>query len=353
MIGKLIALLLAVVFAVPAFAEEAKPISQLREDFLKWKFGMFIHFNVATFNEREWANGYEDPATFEPDNLDCNQWAEAAASAGMEYAVLTVKHTGGWCLWDSKYTASHDMTAFANYKDGKGDLVRDFVDSFRAHGIGIGLYYCAPGDYNGRNGNPGLAEDQENLHGMPPEAKGDYVGFMKKQFTELLTQYGPIDLIWVDQYRRPYTRDHWPEIIQHGKSLQPDCLVIANNSQDFTSTDIFSYEYPWMMKRGRPERALPPEGNTDPGEVCDIMGPAWFWKSTENESTLKNAEEIVRMLRLCNDRRANYLLNVAPDRSGLIPAHSVKRLREVGDLLGARPTTPGGPQRIENEVEPL
>ena len=118
------------------------------------------------------------------------------------------------------------------------------------------------------------------------------------------------------------------------KSLQPDCLVIANNSHNVRDTDIFSYEYPWMMKTDKPERALPPEGNKDPGEVCDYMGPAWFWKSTE-EWTLKSAEEIVSMLKLCNSRRANYLLNVAPDTSGLIPAPSVQRLREVGDLLGA------------------
>jgi alpha-L-fucosidase len=329
---KLILPVLAATFSLTACNPEPTPREELQERFLSRKFGMFIHFNVATFNEREWANGHEDPATFAPDKLDCGQWADAAAAAGMQYAVLTVKHTGGWCLWDSRHTESHDMTAFVNYKEGQGDLVREFVDAFRARGIRIGFYYCAPGDYNGKNGNPGLLEGQEDLQGMPPEAKGDYAGFMMKQLTELLTQYGPVDLIWVDQYRREHTRDRWQEIMQHVKSLQPDCLVIANNSQDFANTDIFSYEYPWMMKKGQPERALPPEGNTDPGEVCDYMGPAWFWKA-DKQWTLKSAEEIVDMLKLCNSRQANYLLNVAPDTSGLIPADSVKRLQEVGDLL--------------------
>lgn len=77
---------------IPAF------ISALQEDFLTWEFGLFIHFNMATFNERQWATGTEDPASFAPTALDCNQWIDAAVDAGMKYAVLTVKHTGGWCL---------------------------------------------------------------------------------------------------------------------------------------------------------------------------------------------------------------------------------------------------------------
>lgn len=115
---------------------EARPILELRENFLGWGFGMFIHFNMATFNERDWANGHEDPATFAPDRLDCSQWADAAAAAGMKYAVLTVKHTGGWYLWDSKHTDSHDTTAYKNIRNGKGDIVREFVDAFRARARG-------------------------------------------------------------------------------------------------------------------------------------------------------------------------------------------------------------------------
>jgi hypothetical protein len=88
---------------------------------------MFIHFNIATFNDREWANGYEDPATFAPDKLDCGQWADVAKAAKMKYAALTVKHTGGYCLWNSAYT-THDISAFKNFRDGKGDLVEVHID---------------------------------------------------------------------------------------------------------------------------------------------------------------------------------------------------------------------------------
>jgi alpha-L-fucosidase len=311
------------------------PIEILREDFLDWKYGMFIHFNVATYNEREWASGYEDPASFAGDKLDCNQWADAAGAAGMKYAVLTVKHTGGWCLWDSEHTSSHDMTAFKNYKNGKGDIVREFVDAFRKRRIKVGLYYCFPGDY-ARGGN--LPKDKEDLHGLPPEAKGDYTGFIKKQLSELLTRYGPIDLLWADQYSNSYTRDDWQEIKRHIKSLQPNCIVIANNSLDFRDTDIQSYEYPWLKVK-RPAKALPPEDNEHPSEVCDKIGPGWFWNTRENSANLKTAEEVAAMVNLCNSRRANYLLNVAPDRSGLIPAYSVERLLQAGKLLRAKTRT--------------
>ena len=305
-------------------------ISNLQEEFLNWKFGMFIHFNVATFADRQWATGREDPTIFAPEKLDCGQWVDAAASAGMKYAVLTVKHTGGWCLWDSKYTENHDMTAFVNYKGGKGDIVREFVDACRRRDIKVGLYYCLPGDFAKRHLPKG---EEDKLHGLPPEAQDDYTGFIKKQFTELMSNYGDIDLLWVDQYKNKYTFDDWQEIKLHVKSLQPDCLVIANNSIDFQETDIHSYEYPWLRSR-KPERKLPPEDNVHPAEVCDKMGSGWFW--TEGNKTPKSADGIVSMLQLCNSRRANYLLNVAPDKSGLIPQNSVKRLREVGQLLGIK-----------------
>jgi len=97
--------------------------------------------------------------------------------------------------------------------------------------------------------------------------------------------------------------------------------VIANNSHDFQNTDIHSYEYPWL-KAKRPDRALPAVGNEQPSEVCDKIGCGWFWTSKENPANQETAEEVVAMLKLCNSRRANYLLNVAPDRSGLIHAYA-------------------------------
>lgn len=303
-------------------------LAKRREEFLKWKFGLFLHFNIATFNNLEWANGYEDPLTFAPDNLDCGQWADAAKDAGMKYAVFTVKHTEGYALWDSKVT-DHDITAFKNFKDGKGDIVREFVEAFRKRGIKIGLYYCAPNDFDNKFGNT-LPPGKPSLEGMPPEAAGDFHGFIKKQFTELLTNYGPIDLIWCDQYKYKLSATKWLDIKAHIKKLQPNCLVVANNSQDLKETDIYSYEYPLFKN----DRGYPEAENTTPAEVCDTIVDTgnWFW-NPDDEANIRSADELVKVMRMCNNRRANYLLNVAPDKSGRIPDAYVKRLKEVGSLL--------------------
>ena len=302
--------------------------ARLGQEFLNWKFGIFLHFNIATFNGQEWAGGYEDPATFAPEKLDCGQWADAAKAAGMKYAVLTVKHTGGWCLWPSACT-THSVAAFKNFKQGKGDIVREFVDAFRARGLKVGVYYCAPGHFDGRFGNT-LPPGKPSLHGMPPEAAGDYAGFMKKQFTELLTRYGPIDLIWCDQYKVILSLDQWYDLKAHIKKLQPNCLVIANNSHDFKETDIHSYEYPVY----RNESGYPAAGNTIPSEVCDTIttSGSWFWQP-DSEQKMRSAQEIVTAVRKCNERRANYLLDFGPDRSGRLPDAFVKRLKEIGVLL--------------------
>jgi alpha-L-fucosidase len=133
-----------------------------------------------------------------------------------------------------------------------------------------------------------------------------------------------------------YTGDDWPEILRHVKSLQPACIVIANNSLDFTKTDIHSYEYPLLKATRAEKHHLPPADNKHPAEVCDKLGPGWFWSTKDSEAQLKSAEDVVAMVRLCNSRKANYLLNVAPDRSGLIPGYAVDRLRQIGRLLDAK-----------------
>jgi alpha-L-fucosidase len=309
---------------------EGLPAS-LPQEFLQWKFGLFLHFNLATFNDREWANGYEDPLTFAPAQLDCGQWADAAKAAGMNYAVLTVKHTEGYPLWPSAATR-HDITAFKNFQHGKGDLVRDFVNAFRARGLKVGLYYCAPGYFDNRFGNR-LPTNAPSLHGMPPEAAGDFPGFIKRQFTELLTQYGKIDLIWVDQYQVMLTQQQWLELKAHIHHLQPDCLVIANNSHQAKETDIYSFEYPVFKS----EKGLPPAGNRIPSEVCDTIVSAgtWFWQPGM-ESKIRSAQDVVEMVEKCNQRNANYLLDVGPDRTGRIAEPFAARLREIGESLRAR-----------------
>lgn len=304
-------------------------LKKKQQEFLSWKFGMFIHFNMATFNNEEWANGYEDAGLFKPSLLDCGQWADAARAAGMKYGVLTVKHTGGWCLWDSKYT-THDITGFINFRNGKGDLVKEYADAFRSRGLKVGLYYCLPGNYANIWGNS-LEGGKVDLHGLFPEATGDYEWYIEKQVEELLTRYGKIDLLWFDQYSNPYTGKYWKQLKELVHKLQPDCVVIANNSSSFDETDIVGYEYPYL-KAAKPGHELPLDGNKEPAEVCDcIDAKGWFWHPGSEK--VRPVDEIVNMVRLCNSRRANYLLDVPPDTTGILPETYVNLLKEVGQRL--------------------
>lgn len=304
-------------------------LTQEQRDFRQWRFGMFIHFNLGTFADLDWAGGYENPDLFKPALLDCGQWADAAKAAGMTYLVLTVKHTEGIALYDSAVT-THDIAKFRNFRGGEGDIVLEFVNACRSRGLKVGLYYCFPGDYADAAHKNAPPPDQPNLHGLPPEAAGDYVGFMKKQLSELLTNYGPVDLLWIDQYDNKYTRAQWPEIRGFLKSLQPHCLVLGNNAHSLDESDVVSIEFPWRT-------TLPGADNALPAEVCDTIqtDARWFWREVKKPDDLQSAEVLVARLRACNERGANYLLNVPPGPDGLISGPQLQRLREVGALLSA------------------
>lgn len=107
------------------------------KDFLNLRFGMFIHYNMSTyFNREQWAYPFHDPQAFAPTQLDCRQWAKAAKSAGMKYAVLTTKHHDGFCLWDTSVTG-YDIANSA-YKQ---DIVKQYAEAFRAEGLKVGFYF--------------------------------------------------------------------------------------------------------------------------------------------------------------------------------------------------------------------
>ena len=333
--------LVVVMFAVllPAFAggEDRAPgvpaaapaLTEAQRDFMTWRFGMFVHFNLGTVADLDWAGGYEDPALFAPAKLDCGQWADEAKAAGMTYLVLTAKHTEGIALYDSALT-THDITLFKNFRGGHGDIVREFVDACRSRGLRVGLYYCFPGDYADNAHHNAPPPGQPNLHGLPPEAAGDMAGFMKRQLTEMLTNYAPVDLLWIDQHANKYTGAQWPELLAHVKSIAPHCVVVANNAADLRQSDAIGFEFPWRHQ-------VPPEGNTLPAEVCDTIqtGQRWFWREVRQPADLQPAAEVVARLRLCNARHANYLLNIPPDRDGVISGPQLARLREIGALLRA------------------
>jgi len=189
-------------------------------------------------------------------------------------------------------------------------------------------YYCFPGDYSDEAHRNAPPPGMPNLHGLPPEAAADYAGFVRRQLAELLTNYGPIDLLWIDAFDNKYTGKQWPDILAYIRSLQPHCIVLGNNAQNLRDSDVLSNEFPW-------KGGLPPEGNRMPAEVCDTIqtGARWFWREVRQPSDLQSAQAVVARLRTCNERNANYLLDVPPDRDGLISGPQLQRLREIGALL--------------------
>ena len=139
----------------------------------------FFHFGINTFTDVEWGDGTEDPKLFNPTELDCRQWVKAVKAAGFKLAILTAKHHDGFCLWPSKYT-THDV-ASSSYKNGQGDVVKEFVDACRAEGIKIGIY-LSPWDRH------------EETYGT--DAYNDY---FDNQINEIFDLYGPdIDEFWFD-----------------------------------------------------------------------------------------------------------------------------------------------------------
>ena len=165
----------------------------LQSEFRKLKLGMFIHYNMATYKNVQWVEGYPSPAEFNPGGkVDTDAWADAAVSAGMTYAVLTAKHVAGFCLWDSQYTTYDVMHPDCPYQQ---DLVAQFIRSFRSRGLKVGLYYCWR--------HPGFGDPQK-YKVLPPECDPathsleEQITFQKQQIAELVERYPDVFYIWND-----------------------------------------------------------------------------------------------------------------------------------------------------------
>lgn len=210
------------VFTVPETPAQNK-ISEQQAEFLDLEFGMFIHFNMSTYHP-QFAEGYKDPATFDPgvEQIDTDAWADAAKAAGMNYAVLTVKHFGGFCLWDSQYTDYDVMHPDCPYQK---DLVGQFIESFRSRGLKVGLYYMWH--------HPAQKEKRKVL---PPECDPDThtmkerIAFQKKQIKELMNRYPDVFYVWNDWFDPKLMSSQ--EALKFFRGVQPEVLV-GNNWVDW------------------------------------------------------------------------------------------------------------------------
>jgi alpha-L-fucosidase len=297
--------------AVPSgpVASVAKPRDQCLLDFLNLRFGMFIHFNMATFHAEQWANPFHDPKSFDPAALDCRQWARAAKSAKMNYAVFTAKHHDGFCLWDSKVT-DYDIASSSRPQD----VVREYVDAFRQEGIKVGLYFSV------------WDRHHKIEHGNITPAN---IQFMKDQLTELLTNYGAVECVVIDGWGSKwgdgpdFTELPFAVLADHIHRLQPDCLVINHSCKtDLAVTQLVHYEATHGQHC--------PYDNTIPSQQGPTLQPAWFWNPGFEAAPLKSVDTVVKELRFANGHLCNYLLNAAPNNRGLMDDTVVARLAEIG-----------------------
>lgn len=301
------------VFAAETPAETSE-VTQLQKEFRDLKFGMFLHYNMATYHGVQWVEGYPSPSTFQPGGrIDTDAWADAAVSAGMTYGVLTVKHVSGFCLWDSKYTTYDVIHPDCTYQE---ELVAQFIESFTSRGLKVGLYYCWR--------SPGFADKFKVL---PPECDpakhtlAEQIEFQKKQIAELVEKYPEVFYIW---------NDGLDDTIMTQAEAN---AFIRNLGSHVTASGNW---WDWK-KKGTPfvdiaikETFHFPEDNTAPGETCWKLEEKWFW---EEGYKIQSAEEIVKELKIAESRNSNFLLNVGPNKQGELEEASVKVLAEIGKLL--------------------
>ena len=317
--------------------------------FVNDRFGMFIHWGLYAVPARgEWVRHFERTPledyqiyfdTFDPVDYDPVAWAKAAAAAGMKYAVMTAKHHDGFCLFDSKLT-EYKAT---NTKAGR-DLIREYVDAFRAEGLKIGFYYSLL-DWH----HPDYPHFGDPFHPMREneEFKGkkhdidNYLDYMHGQVKELCTNYGKIDIFWFDfSYDAMFGEDwratklvrmirkYWPEIIIDNR--------LEGSGEGYGSLmtdDPSEYSGDFVC----PEQIIPLDGiKNESGkpiiwEACVTMNNHWGYNATDKN--FKPANMLIRKLVECVSKGGNLLLNIGPDAKGNIPEESKNILKEIGGWM--------------------
>ncbi len=273
----------------------------------------FIHFSINTFTGNEWGDGSESPELFNPTNLDCEQWMKVLVNAGFTNTILTAKHHDGFCLWPSKYT-EHSVKN-SPYKNGNGDVVREFVDACKKYGIKPGLY-LSPWDRNFKE----WGTDKYN----------DYYA---AQLTELMTNYGSIYECWWDgagSTEANYDWARWANIVRQN---QKDCVIFGSlGATEFVDVRWIGNEL------GRADEncyatidasALETEttselfcgkkdGNRFIPAECDMsIRPGWFYHK-EQDDLVKSPVQLTNYWFDSVGKNCGILLNVPPNKSGLI-----------------------------------
>ena len=294
-------------------ARPGRPLLEMQQRFVDLRFGMFVHLNMATFQDREWGDPTSDPDLFAPTALDTDQWASAARSANMTWGCLTTRHHDGFCIWPTR-TAAASVAQTSH----STDVVRSYVDSFRRSGLRVGLYYSILS----------LRDDIRHFNVTPAKVR-----LIKDQLTELFAGYGEIDILVTDGWNAPWSRISYDEvpftqIYQHIKSLQPDCLICDLNASQYPPGGLY-YSDVKAFEQNAGQKV--PGDNAVPALSCATLTDRWFWKQQDVNGPLKPVTTVVdEWLKPLNRRHCNLILNAPPTREGRLAPNVVQRLEEIG-----------------------
>ncbi|MFZ5941036.1 MAG: alpha-L-fucosidase [Bacteroidota bacterium] len=325
---------LVVLFAVPVFlwsckrTPEPMPVGPVpTENQLQWQemeYYAFVHFSLNTYTDQSWGYGNEDVNLFNPEKLDCRQWARICKEAGMKGIIITAKHHCGFCLWPSEYTGYSVKNA--PWKDGKGDVVREMADACREYGLKMGIY-ISPWDRN-----------------HPDYGKPEYITYFRNQIKELLTGYGDIFEIWFDganggtgyyggaNENRLIDRTtyyDWQPTYRMIRELQPG-IVIWNDGGDRAdlrwvgTEEGYVGETNWSLLNGQGEVdwgmlhfGLEDGDSWVPAEVNTSVRPEWFYHPGE-DSKVKTVPFLMETYYNSIGRNGCLLLNFPITPDGLI-----------------------------------
>ncbi|HXS54988.1 MAG TPA: alpha-L-fucosidase [Hanamia sp.] len=315
---------------------------------LRWQkleLTAFFHFGLNTFTNHEWGDGKEDPRVFNPTKLDARQWIKVAKDAGFKQVILTAKHHDGFCLWPTK-TTTHSVKS-SPWKNGKGDVVKEVADACKSQNVGFGIY-LSPWDRN-----------------SPLYGSEEYNDFFVKQLTELLTNYGRIDEVWFDGAngegpigkKQVYDFDRWYKLI---RKLQPSATIaIMGPDVRWVGTESgYGRETEWSVvpannmdqaaieSNSQQGDAFKPEGDMRgddlgsrdkimnakalvwyPAETDVSIRPGWFYHPEENDK-VKSPEKLLDIYFHSVGRNSVLLVNLPPDKEGLINEADIKNLKE-------------------------
>uniref|UniRef100_A0A7V4TXN7 alpha-L-fucosidase n=1 Tax=Candidatus Caldatribacterium saccharofermentans TaxID=1454753 RepID=A0A7V4TXN7_9BACT len=302
------------------------------------RFGMFIHWGIYAIPARgEWVKSVECLGDevydqyfreFNPVRYNPREWVRVAKEAGQKYIVITTKHHDGFCLFDSAlttYTALHTPV--------RKDLIREFVEACREEGLRIGFYYSLL-DWHHPHYPVDEFHPQRNKETQHTESRdfSQYLTYLHGQVQELLTNYGKIDILWLDFSYGALSGEAWraTELVRMIRKLQPDILLNNRLGGDLRDENPPEYAGDFLT----PEQIIPPEAVTNakgqpiPWEACITLNNHWGYCASDK--AYKSPKQIIRALVECVSKNGNLLVNVGPNAWGEFPEEAVNILKEVG-----------------------